>query len=226
MLVHLLKSEPGGLVMVFCNTQRTTDFVAHNLKSNGIEAEAIHGGLSQAKRNSIMHHFHSAKVFVLVCTDVAARGLDIKGVSHVYNFDIPKDSKQYVHRIGRTARAGKEGKAVSLLADRDHENFSRVLRDNSVKIIKTELPLFERAQVRIPEPPRREDRQGGGRNRLGRHFRGGRDGDRGGGSRGGGRFGGREERGGSRGGSRHGGPRSHGESRSDSGPRRKGYHEE
>ncbi|MCX6706846.1 MAG: DEAD/DEAH box helicase, partial [Candidatus Woesearchaeota archaeon] len=103
LLVHLLKHEHAGLVMVFCNTQKTTDFVANNLQVAGISAQAIHGGLSQAKRNRVMEQFHAKRVYVLVCTDVAARGLDIKGVSHVYNYDIPKESKQYIHRIGRTA---------------------------------------------------------------------------------------------------------------------------
>src|SRR3989344_482943 len=100
LLIHLLKHEHAGLIMVFCNSQNTTDFVARNLTMSGVNALAIHGGFSQAKRNSTMESFHSKEVAVLVCTDVAARGLDIKGVTHVYNYDIPKDSKQYIHRIG------------------------------------------------------------------------------------------------------------------------------
>ncbi|MBW2980654.1 DEAD/DEAH box helicase [Candidatus Woesearchaeota archaeon] len=149
LLVHLLKQEHAGLVMVFCNTRRYVDTVAKSLKHAGIEATAIHGGLTQAKRDRVIDHFHSGKVYVLVCTDVAARGLDIKGVSHIYNYDIPKESKQYIHRIGRTARAGKEGKAINLLANRDHDNFSRVLRDNDVEIIKEETPYVERIQPRF-----------------------------------------------------------------------------
>ena len=105
LLVHLLKRETPGLVMVFCNTRHNTDFVADNLIRLGVDAIAIHGGLSQDKRTRIMQKFNEKKVYVLVCTDVAARGLDIKGVSHVYNYDIPKTSKEYIHRIGRTARA-------------------------------------------------------------------------------------------------------------------------
>ena len=146
LLVHLLKTEKGGLVLVFCNSRRTVDYVEASLKTNGIRADGIHGGLSQSRRESIMSNFKSKEVYVLVCTDVAARGLDIPGVSHVYNYDIPNDSKQYVHRIGRTARAGKDGKAVSILSDRDHENFDRVLRDNDVKIHHTEMPYVEKAQ--------------------------------------------------------------------------------
>ena len=159
LLVHLLRHERSGLVMVFCNSQRNTDFVARNLQKLDIDAEGIHGGLSQAKRNAIMQQFHSGKMYVLVCTDVAARGLDIKGVSHIYNYDIPKDSKQYIHRIGRTARAGKEGIAVNILASRDYDNFTRVLRDNEVKITRQELPSIER----VPLLWRPQQRSFGGR---------------------------------------------------------------
>ena len=147
LLVYLLKQERSGLVMVFCNTQRNTDFVAKNLKKNGVDAVAIHGGYSQARRTSTMEKFHAKNAHVLVCTDVAARGLDIKGVSHVYNYDLPKESKQYIHRIGRTARAGKEGKAVNVLSERDHDNFSRILRDNDVNIKKLETPQVPRVTI-------------------------------------------------------------------------------
>lgn len=165
LLVHLLHHEHAGLVMVFCNSRIGVDFVANNLKYNGIRAQAIHGGLTQARRTDVMERFHNQEVFVLVCSDVASRGLDIKGVSHVYNYDIPKDSNQYVHRIGRTARAGKEGKAINILAPRDHDNFSRVLRDNSVKIPKEPTPPTERAVVNWL--PRRNNF---GRNNFGNRF--------------------------------------------------------
>ncbi|MEI6731429.1 MAG: DEAD/DEAH box helicase [archaeon] len=189
-LVHLLKHEHEGLVMVFCNTRTNTDFVARNLARYDIEAMAIHGGLTQARRNAIMEHFHKGRVFVLVCTDVAARGLDIKGVSHVYNYDLPNSSKDYIHRIGRTARAGKDGKAISLVSNRDYDNFSRVLEDDSLKIERMELPEFERVFVKFGDVRGRAfggQRRGEGRGRDGGDRRGG---DRRGG-RGGGRFGGR-----------------------------------
>ncbi len=147
LLVHLLKHEESKLVMVFCNSRDNVDFVANNLKANGIKAMAIHGGFSQDKRSRTMGRFVDQNVRVLVCTDVAARGLDIPEVSHVYNYDIPNDSKQYIHRIGRTARAGHEGKAVNILAHRDHDNFSFVLRDNAVEIPKEPTPNVERAKI-------------------------------------------------------------------------------
>jgi len=166
LLVHLLNNERSGLVMVFCNTRRIVDFVAKNLKANGVEAQAIHGGFSQARRSQTMEHFHAEKAHVLVCTDVAARGLDIPHVSHVYNYDIPKDSKEYIHRIGRTARAGKEGKVVNLLSEEDHDNFSRVLRDNAIDVKKEELPLVQKVIIRKVEET--NQRRGPGNNRGGR----------------------------------------------------------
>ncbi len=129
LLTHLLQQEKSGLAMVFCNTRKITDFVVKNLLANRINAIAIHGGLTQNKRTKTIQLFNQAKVGVLVCTDVAARGLHIDNVSHIYNYDIPKDAKDYVHRIGRTARAGEEGKAVNFLCDYDHDNFSRILEE-------------------------------------------------------------------------------------------------
>ena len=141
LLVHLLQHEISGLVMVFCNTRRTTDFVVKNLKSNKISAIAIHGGLSQNKRTKTLDMFDKAKTQVLVCTDVAARGLHIDNVSHVYNYDLPVSPKDYVHRIGRTARAGESGQVINLLCEYDHENYSRILREyREFSIKKEEMP--------------------------------------------------------------------------------------
>jgi len=188
LLVHLLQHERKGLVMVFCNTRHNTDFVAKNLQNNGIDAVAIHGGLTQARRNKIMEYFHQGKVFVLVCTDVAARGLDIKGVSHVYNYDLPATSKEYVHRIGRTARAGKEGCAVSLVANRDYENFRSVLRNPDLQIENKPLPDVKPVSIKLFGRGRREGFEGRGESRGYRGHGGGEH--RRVGSRGG--FGGRE----------------------------------
>jgi len=158
-LVHLLKNHDANLSMIFCNSRQNVDFVARNLKGLGIQTIPLHGGFSQQRRNLVLKQFNKQKAFVLVCTDVAARGLDIKGVTHVYNYDIPNESKQYVHRIGRTARAGEEGIAVNILCERDHDNFSRVLMDNDVKVKREEMPEVER--VTISWKP-----QGGGNGRA------------------------------------------------------------
>jgi ATP-dependent RNA helicase DeaD len=143
LLVHLLENERAGLVMVFCNTRRTTDFVVKVLKANKIRAIAIHGGLTQNKRARTLGDFNDAKVEVLVCTDVAARGLHINNVSHVYNYDIPRDPTDYVHRIGRTARAGEEGKIINLLSRNEHTDFSKVQRDYSFEIERVEKPALK-----------------------------------------------------------------------------------
>ncbi len=160
LLVYLLQNEKSNLGMVFCNTKRNTDKVAKNLRKSSINAVAIHGGLTQNERTRIMEKFHSGNIGVLVCTDVAGRGLDIQGVSHVYNYDIPRESKQYIHRIGRTARAGTEGKAINILSKNDHANFMSVLKDNDVDIKEQALPalkkiVIERPDIRLPKPVNR-----------------------------------------------------------------------
>jgi len=148
LLVHLLKKEKEGLVMIFCNTRRTVDFVERNLTLQGIEAQSIHGGLTQGKRTNVLQSFHSGKVYVLICTDVAARGLDIKGVTHVYNYDIPAKTEQYIHRIGRTARAGENGKAINLLDREQHMDFSKVIRQYKLNIEKQSTPQFETIKIK------------------------------------------------------------------------------
>ena len=144
LLVHLLKKENAGLAIIFCATRSRVNVVAKNLYKNGLQAEPLHGGLSQNQRKRAIDAFHANKVDILVASDVAARGLDIKNVNLIVNYDIPKNSKDYIHRIGRTARAGTTGKVISLLSHEDHENFRSVLDDRSISIQKIELPQFER----------------------------------------------------------------------------------
>ncbi len=154
LLLHLLQKERSGLAMVFCNTRKTVDFVVSNLKRNRVDAIAIHGGLTQNKRSRTMDKFSGAKATVLVCTDVASRGLHIDNVSHVYNYEIPKDPKDYVHRIGRTARAGEEGIAVNLLSDFDHDNFRRLEQEYDFNIELMKKPYVERIMAVKQERPR------------------------------------------------------------------------
>jgi len=171
LLVHLVKEDKSKLVMVFCNTKTNTDIVARNLQRVGINAMAIHGGIGQNKRSAIMKRFHEENIHVLVCTDVAARGLDIKNVSHVYNYDSPKNSKEYIHRVGRTARAGKEGKAISIVAERDYENFRNVYDDSSLKIQQLDLPKLEKIPFFFKSMDRGRSRFRGGPRREGRYGR-------------------------------------------------------
>ena len=127
LLVHLIETEKPKLGIIFCATRHIADVVASNLQRQRINAEPIHGGLSQAKRDKVIQDFKTGKVHLLIATDVAARGLDIKNVTHVFNYDVPKNPEDYVHRIGRTARAGESGKAITLLENRDFEFFQQVL---------------------------------------------------------------------------------------------------
>jgi len=150
LLLHLLKQERSGLVIVFCNSRRSTDFVAKNLQKNKIDAIAIHGGLSQNKRLKTIDLFNKAKVSVLICTDVASRGLHIDNISHVYNYEIPRDPKDYVHRIGRTARAGQSGKVINLLSNQDHDNFSRIHREYRFAIDNIKKPYLEKMETFKP----------------------------------------------------------------------------
>lgn len=164
LLVHLIRKEKPHLAIVFCNTKRMTDFVGRVLAENGVEAKSIHGDMSQAARMHALESFHRGTIHVLAATDVAARGLDIKDVTHIFNYDLPGDAENYTHRIGRTARIGKEGKVISLLAPEDHEAFRRIIRTHEVgKVVETSFPHI---QVRMHHEARRGHY--GGRSRGGR----------------------------------------------------------
>lgn len=115
MLARLLQAEGRGLTMVFCRTKRTCDKVADGLVERGFAAAAVHGDLGQGQREQALRAFRSGKIDVLVATDVAARGIDVTGVTHVVNYQCPEDEKVYLHRIGRTGRAGGSGVAVTFV---------------------------------------------------------------------------------------------------------------
>ena len=114
-MTRLFDVQSPELTIVFGRTKRRVDELARGLEMRGYKAEGIHGDLPQHKRMSILKAFKNGELDILVATDVAARGLDISGVSHVYNYDIPQDPESYVHRIGRTGRAGKEGMSVTFV---------------------------------------------------------------------------------------------------------------
>jgi superfamily II DNA/RNA helicase len=115
MLVRVLQAEGRGLAMVFCRTKRTVASVAENLEGRGFAVAAVHGDLGQGAREQALRAFRSGKVDVLVATEVAARGIDVEGVTHVINYECPEDEKTYLHRIGRTGRAGASGIAITLV---------------------------------------------------------------------------------------------------------------
>jgi superfamily II DNA/RNA helicase len=115
LVARILQAEGRGLAMVFCRTKRTAADVAEQLTRRGFAAAAVHGDLGQGAREQALRAFRKGKVDVLVCTDVAARGIDVEGVTHVINYQTPEDEKAYLHRIGRTGRAGALGTAVTLV---------------------------------------------------------------------------------------------------------------
>jgi ATP-dependent RNA helicase DeaD len=136
LLIHLIKTENPDLAIVFCNSRRDANAVYRNLRRNDFNASLLHGGLKQSKREEVINAFHKGYTKILVATDVAARGLDVKNVSHVFNYSIPNNTEDYVNRIGRTARAGKSGKAISLISRDDHEAFRKVINTYSFEIKK------------------------------------------------------------------------------------------
>jgi superfamily II DNA/RNA helicase len=113
-LIELLEHD-GGLSLVFVRTKRGADRLVHRLKAKGVKAEALHGDMTQGARQRALARFEAGRAQVLVATDVAARGLDLQGISHVVNYDPPNDDKGYVHRVGRTARAGGTGTGITLV---------------------------------------------------------------------------------------------------------------
>jgi ATP-dependent RNA helicase RhlB len=117
LLLGLLKREDWSRVLIFVNTKIGVDRLTHRLKGNGWPAERITGDLPQRKRFQLMEQFKQGKIKILVATDVASRGIHVEDISHVINYDLPQDAEGYVHRIGRTARAGKTGKALSLACE-------------------------------------------------------------------------------------------------------------
>lgn len=174
LLKHLLENEKSVLVMVFCNTRKNVDFVSKNLSFMGMDVVPIHGGFSQEKRNRFLGMFNSekSKVKILIATDVAARGLDIKNVTHVYNYDIPLSKNEYIHRIGRTARAGKEGKVVNILTPRYYNNFQDIIQDKEFNIEEENAPYVDRVRIRwMPEKKNERIRRRGRFNKKIRHHR-------------------------------------------------------
>jgi ATP-dependent RNA helicase RhlB len=207
LLVGLLRSMDPHRTMIFVNTRRGAEELENLLRANGFNAQAISGDVPQTKRLRLLRDFHSGELAILIGTDVASRGLHVPDVSHVFNYDMPQDPEDYVHRIGRTARAGAEGDAISLGC----EDYVQSLPDIEAYIGRS-LPRAALTEDVLPEitVPARERRRFGGPGGPG-GARGGFGGSRGG-SRGGdrGRGGGR---GGEHGGNRRGGH--HEERRSD-----------
>jgi ATP-dependent RNA helicase DeaD len=139
-LCRILDVQDPTAALVFARTRGEVDDLAEALSSRGHDAGALHGGLVQEGRDRIMSRFRDGSLDVLVATDVAARGLDVEGVSHVVNYDVPSDPDQYVHRIGRTGRAGREGVAITLVEPREHRLLRNIEATTRTKLLIERLP--------------------------------------------------------------------------------------
>ncbi|HEX5452874.1 MAG TPA: DEAD/DEAH box helicase [Stellaceae bacterium] len=135
-LRRLIASEDVKNALIFCNRKRDVDILQRSLSRHGLDAAALHGDMSQPKRTETLERFKNGEVRLLVASDVAARGLDIQGLSHVFNFDVPYHAEDYVHRIGRTGRAGREGRSFTLAAPEDGKNVAAIQ-----KLIGKDIPL-------------------------------------------------------------------------------------
>ncbi len=142
-LARVLDIEQPTSAIVFCRTRTEVDELSETLMARGLRADALHGGLSQDQRDRVMTKFRTKKTDLLIATDVAARGLDVKHVSHVVNFDVPADAESYVHRIGRTGRAGREGVAITLAEPREHRLLRNIERMTSQRIEIAQVPTVD-----------------------------------------------------------------------------------
>jgi superfamily II DNA/RNA helicase len=139
----LLRTEDVRNALIFCNRKRDVSVVQNSLKRHGIEAGSLHGDMDQFQRTDTLNAFKNGDIKLLVCSDVAARGLDIEAMSHVFNFDVPINADDYVHRIGRTGRAGRSGRAITLAAPDEKRYLDTIVSLTGVDIPRLELDAFE-----------------------------------------------------------------------------------
>jgi ATP-dependent RNA helicase RhlE len=168
LLVELLQSEQPGRTLVFARTKHGADRIVRQLAQDGFQATAIHGNKSQGQRERALSDFRSGKAPILIATDVAARGIDVDGVTHVINFDLPNVPESYVHRIGRTARAGADGVAISFCDGEERaflKDIERLTRQNipAIDRRRAEGEAVERNEVEA-QPQQQRRHSGGGRN--------------------------------------------------------------
>lgn len=159
-LRKLIDNEGDALTnaIIFCNRKTDVDICAKSLKKYGYDAAAIHGDLDQSQRTRTLEAFRNNELRLLVASDVAARGLDIPSVSHVFNFDVPGHAEDYVHRIGRTGRAGRDGKAITICSPRDDKSFTAVEALIQKTITRIDNPVAARSEDAQDKPKRSRSR--------------------------------------------------------------------
>ncbi|MEP9377852.1 DEAD/DEAH box helicase [Aquabacter sp. CN5-332] len=175
-LRELIRSVDGlQNAIVFCNRKREVAVLHRSLQKHGFNAVCLHGDMDQHSRTQALDQFRSGEATILVASDVAARGLDIPAVSHVFNYDVPHHAEDYVHRIGRTGRAGRSGSAISIMTHEDNKSLAAI-----EKLIGNPIPWSGEPLGEAPARARRDDKRGGGRSEKNRASgRGGRDRERG-----------------------------------------------
>src|SRR5579864_4926878 len=146
-LRRLIRSEDVKNALIFCNRKRDVDILCKSLTRHGFDAAALHGDMVQSKRTETLERFKNNEIRLLVCSDVAARGLDIQGLSHVFNFDVPYHAEDYVHRIGRTGRAGREGRSFTLAAPEDGKSVAAITKLIGRDIPMVTIPGIETAEL-------------------------------------------------------------------------------
>lgn len=147
LITRLLNLHNVKLALVFCNTKSSVDLLVEVLKRRGYLADSLHGDLNQTQREKVMGGFRNGSVQILVATDVAGRGIDVKNIEAVFNYDLPRDDEDYIHRIGRTARAGCSGTAFTFVSKRELQSLKRIERANGMLIHKNETPTIEQLDV-------------------------------------------------------------------------------
>lgn len=145
-LMRLIDTEAPKKAIIFCRTKKETDILSNTLIARGYSAKALHGDMEQRQRNETMDIFKKGRIDLLIATDVAARGLDITDVTHVFNYHIPFDPERYVHRIGRTGRAGKKGIAITLVTPLEFKELSRIMKFSGAPIVYQEVPTIHKVK--------------------------------------------------------------------------------
>ncbi len=142
-LFRIIENEDKFYGMVFCRTKMDADDISSKLVARSLSSEALHGNVSQSQREKILQKFRNKKINILVATDVAARGIDIDNLTHVVNYSLPQDTESYVHRIGRTGRAGKKGIAITIITPSEHRKAMEIQRVTNNKLNSYELPTVD-----------------------------------------------------------------------------------
>lgn len=175
-LKHIFKTRSSKRVIIFASSKLAVKELTRELRSRRYKAAEMHSDLEQQQRNEVIHDFTSGKIDILVATDILARGIDIDEISMVINYNVPREAEDYIHRIGRTARANADGTAITLVNRQEQEKFGRIEKFLGYEIKKNEVPA-ELGEAPVYTPERKSDRRSGNRNsgRRGGNPRGRKD---------------------------------------------------